>query len=121
MKLDHLVLLCSNLADSAPHYDTILPRLGFEKTRDWVWANSEGVAIDLRLAKDGFDYQRYAPGLNHLAFAANSKNELDAIIADLTNAGLTLPAVQTFEDGLAVFIPDPDGLRIEIGWEQPTG
>jgi len=68
MKLDHLVLLASNLADSTRHYGIILPVLGFEKSRDGVWINSDGIAIDLRAAEDAQAYKRYAPGLNHFPF-----------------------------------------------------
>ncbi len=121
MKLDHLVLLASNLADSARHYDILLPRLGFEKSRDCVWVNSEGVAIDLRAAEDAQAYKRYAPGLNHFAFSAGSQAEFERIVSDLSAAEIDVPAVQTFGDAMAVFIPDPDGLRLEIGWEPMTG
>ena len=120
MKLDHLVLLASNLADSARHYGIILPRFGFEKSRDWVWVNPDGIAIDLRSAEDPQVYKRYAPGLNHFAFSAGSQAEFDQIVSDLSAAGIDLPAVQTFGDAMAIFIPDPDGLRLEIGWEPGT-
>jgi len=120
MKLDHLVLLASNLTDSARHYGIILPRLGFEKSRDWVWINADGIAVDLRPAEDAQAYQRYAPGLNHLAFSAGSQAEFDRLLSDLSTAGIDVPTVQTFGNGMAVFIPDPDGLRIEIGWEPVT-
>lgn len=121
MKLDHLVLLASNLADSTRHYGIILPVLGFEKSRDGVWINSDGIAIDLRAAEDAQAYKRYAPGLNHFAVSAGSQVEFEQIVSDLSAAGIDVPAVQMFGDAQAVFIPDPDGLRIEIGWEPVTG
>ena len=121
MKLDHLVLLASNLADSVRHYDIVLPRLGFEKSRDWVWVNLDGIAVDLRAAEDAQAYKRYAPGLNHFAFSARSQGEFEQMVSDLSAAGIDVPAVQMFGDAMAVFIPDPDGLRIEIGWDPVTG
>ena len=45
MKLDHIVLYLSDLDRCMPFYDRLLPLLGFEKTRDHVFANAE--AIDL--------------------------------------------------------------------------
>lgn len=121
MKLDHLVLLSSDLTASAQHYDAILPRLGFQKAREWVWANADGISIDLRASKAGFEYERYAPGLNHFAFSVGSREEFERVVSDLKHAGVAVPTVQEFGEAVAIFIPDPDGVRLEIAWEPEAG
>ena len=116
-KLSHLVLLGSNLDNSVRFYGALLPALGFHKTRDWVWLNQDGFAIDLRQADGDQSYERYAPGLNHFAFGVDSLTAFEQVLTALDVAGVSLPKVQTLGEARAVFIPDPDGLRIEIAWE----
>lgn len=117
MKLDHLVLLANDMERSARFYDAVLTVLGFRKSHDWVWINGDGLAVDLRSAEGDRRYERYGPGLNHFAFTSETRAEFDAVLAGLERAGIALPPTQAFGDALAVFIPDPDGLRVEIGWD----
>ena len=115
MKLDHLVVMVRSLEDSLSWYDTMLHLLGFEKTRDHVWVNEDGVAIDLKQAKaDTGDYGRYAPGLNHLGFTAPDAAALDAVREGMEAAGFEVPAMQFFDDDCATFFRDPDGMRVEV-------
>lgn len=121
MKLDHLVVMASDLEASAAHYDKLLPVFGFERTRRWVWYDADaGLAFDLRQAEEGPGYRRRGPGLNHFAFAASSEEELETWAAGLREAGLDVPAVQHFGPARAYFIPDPDGLRVELIWDPET-
>ena len=115
--LDHLVLLASHIESSAQFYDRVLTTLGFRKTRDWAWLNDHGIAIDLQPAQPGAPYRRSGPGLNHLGFAVPSRAALDAICANLSAAGLPLPELQHINGAHCLFLPDPDGLRVEIAWE----
>ena len=117
MKLDHFVLLAADIERSARFYDAVLPVLGFRKTRDWVWASEDGFAVDLRQAGSGPGYRRHGPGLNHFGFTVETRSDFDAALIALKKAGVDVPPVQEFGEALAVFLPDPDGLRIEIGWE----
>lgn len=118
MRLDHLVILASDLERSVEHYSAVLGSLGFRKTRDWVWWHDEACfAIDLKASEDPQSYQRYAPGLNHFAFAATSSAELADWVAKIDAAGIAVPAVQSFGEGQAYFLPDPDGLRLELVYE----
>lgn len=117
-KLDHIVLYASDLARSAAFYDPVLRALGFEKTRDWVWLNKDGFAVDLRKAKpERRPYDRYGPGLNHVGFAAPSRAVFEEIQRVLRAENVSLPDVQEIDGALCLFLPDPDGLRIEISWE----
>ena len=115
MKLDHIVLLASDLPASLDYYELLLPLLGFRKTREQVFAQSDGISIDLRQADDAdHEYRRYAPGLNHLGFTATSLDAMRQIEDKLRAAGYPVPERQSFGDDVALFLKDPDGMRIEI-------
>ena len=117
MQLDHIVILVRSLERSLPWYSTLLGALGFEKSRDHVWWNGS-VAIDLKEAEPGTpDYERYAPGLNHLGFRAPDRAAFDGVREAMSLAGLDVPEPQDFGDEIATFFKDPDGMRIEVGYE----
>lgn len=62
-------------------------------------------------------HDRYAPGLHHYAFTADSRAEVDALHALLGDHGATIldaPAAYAYtDDYYAVFFADPDGLKLE--------
>jgi len=118
MKLDHLVFKASNLEDSAKFYGALLLQVGFTKVGEFHWQNAEEISIVLQQASaDAAPYQRYSPGLNHFAFKVESDKEFDETLHQLAVSGISLPNVQSFASGRSIFIPDPDGLRLEIAFE----
>ena len=72
-------------------------------------------------AKEGTgDYGRYAPGLNHFGLAAPSAEAVEALAAELAEAGIEA-RLQRFDPGItALFVPDPDGLRVKISHYPPV-
>jgi catechol 2,3-dioxygenase-like lactoylglutathione lyase family enzyme len=63
-------------------------------------------------------HDRYSPGLHHLAWAAASPEDVDAIYAHLQSIGATIldPPAHYPRYGVgyyAVFFTDPDGLKLE--------
>jgi len=116
MKLDHIVLFLSDLERCVPFYDCLLPLLGFRKLRDHVYVNADSIHFDLRPASEPErGYHRYAPGLNHLAFSAESREQIIQVREAMAAAGFEVPDVQHFSDGIALFLRDFDGMRIELG------
>ena len=114
MRLDHIVILVRSLDDSLPWYARLLDMLGFEKTRDHVWYDGE-LALDFKEAREGTpDYERYAPGLNHLGFTAPDEAALDRVRDGMAAAGFDVPEKQRFGQETATFFKDPDGMRIEV-------
>ena len=80
MKLDHIVLMLGDLEESLPYYETLLPLIGFAKSRDHVWGNEEGVYLDFKQATEvGEGYRRGGVGLNHLGFTAPSLAAVEEI------------------------------------------
>jgi glyoxylase I family protein len=63
-------------------------------------------------------HDRYAPGLDHLAFHAESRADVDGLFALLVGAGYDVadpPAEYDYTPGYyAVAFDDPDGIRLEV-------
>lgn len=115
MRVDHAVILVRSLEASLPWYAAMLGAIGFSKTRDHVWLSDDGFAIDLKQANpDTPDYQRYAPGLNHLGFTAPDEAALDAVRAAMAAAGYPVADKQHLGGATATFFKDPDGMRVEV-------
>jgi lactoylglutathione lyase len=115
MKFDHAVLLASDLEASVPWYATVLTAIGFAKTRDHVWVNDEGQALELRQSTEPEPgYRRYGVGLNHIAFTASSLAELESVADAVRAAGFEVAAIQSFDADRALFLKDRDGMRIEL-------
>jgi len=116
MKLDHMVIYARDLAASVRFYDALLPLIGFDKGREHVYLNGDGLAIDLRPAPDDAPrYSRWGAGLNHYGFTAASRRDVDRVRKQFAKKGFDVPEVQIFDNGdYALFLPDPDGLRIEV-------
>ena len=115
MKLDHIVLLASDLDTSLPFYEQLLALIGFSKSRDHVFGNADGIYIDLKqagLAEHA--YQRHAPGLNHMGFTAESPERVNEIQSRMRQAGFEVAEIQHLGPDTALFLKDPDGMRIEI-------
>lgn len=118
--LDHLTILSRSLEKAEAFYGFLLPRLGFEQKSPQIWANAAGLHLQFGKAKaETGDYGRYAPGLNHFGFSAPSPETVRHLAAELEQAGYEV-RLQTFEPGVtALFVPDPDGLRVEISYYPP--
>jgi len=115
MRLDHLVILLSDLSGSLPFYEKLLCLIGFSKDRDHVFGNAEGVFIDLKQAGEpDHAYRRHAPGLNHMGFTAPSREDVLSVQRQMRAAGFEAPEIQEFGSETALFLKDPDGMRIEV-------
>ena len=115
MKLDHIVILVSDLPASLVFYGTLLPMIGFSKSRDHVFGNGEDIYLDIRQADElDHPYRRHAPELNHIGFTAPTQDAVAQIRASMEEAGHPMPDIQNFGNDIALFMKDPDGMRIEI-------
>ena len=146
--LSHIDLSVSDPGRSIPFYDVFLRALGYRRQRVELagftgarperaaWAigppKAPGFAIEVRPASGAERNRavdRYAPGLHHLAFRAESRAAVDAIHAAVRDAGgdvLDAPADYTghaaYADGYyAAFFADPDGVKLEVVHTPATG
>lgn len=113
--LDHIVIYAADPVASSAFYAVLLDALGFEKRRDHVFAR-DGLFFDLRRAKhDGEPRQRTDRGVDHIGFKADSREQVTTLQETLAAAGLETGRLIEFDNGdVALFVPDPDGVRIEL-------
>jgi glyoxylase I family protein len=125
--LGHVDLVCRDLDRSLAFYREVLG-LG----EPAVFAGERGEAIHylrfpvagsgslgLRQASEEQPFELYAPGLHHIAFAADTRAGVDAVHAAAVGAGaevLHAPRLwpEYHADYYATFFLDPDGFRIEV-------
>jgi glyoxylase I family protein len=131
--LSHLDLTVVDLQRSVDFYHRVLGWLGYRGLDEVgagapCWGISEPCGgfftIALKPARaesrtTGHD--RYAPGLHHLAFHADSRDDVDAFHDFLLGIGATIldpPAEYDYTPGYyAVFFADPDGIKLEVVFE----
>lgn len=117
-RLDHIVINASDVGASVGFYDRLAPVIGFVKEAAHIYRNAQGAARDVRQANaPDFRYARHEPGVNHIAVGVDFEAEADDIARQLAQTGIAVPPTQRLHEAYAVFIPDPDGLRVEISYE----
>jgi len=122
-KISHIEMNVLNYAEAIRFYDKILPFIGLKRTncmKGWT-AYTDGLSkliicpTDEKFKKDGFHRKR--AGLNHLAFYANSKEDVDKFYNEVLtpNKVEALYENKPFGDSeyYAVFFEGPDRLKLE--------
>lgn len=128
--LGHLDLVCRDLDASLAFYAAVFRPLGLEPPHLVPGEQGESIhylrfpqagsgSLGLRQALVDQEFDLYAPGLHHLAFAVESREEVDAVHAAATAAGgeiLHAPRLwpQYHPEYYATFFLDPDGFRLEV-------
>jgi catechol 2,3-dioxygenase-like lactoylglutathione lyase family enzyme len=128
--VDHLDLVVTDLDRSLEFYNELLRPLGFTRNSEIVGERGErvvyiggtgGASVSLRQAQSDAHptpYDRYAVGVHHVAFFADSRDAVDERAAWLGERGAEIesaPAEYEYTPGYyAVFFYDPDGIKLEI-------
>jgi glyoxylase I family protein len=124
--MNHLGITVSDLAHATERfYGPLLGFLGYRPVEELpemsLWAAPAGYAVNLWQARPehaGKTVERYAPGLHHFAFNADSRETVDRCYDLLCREGIEVldaPAVYDYLPGYyAVFFADPDGLKFEL-------
>jgi glyoxylase I family protein len=124
--IDHLNLTVNDLAVSAPFYEVLLSFLGYQRVRDepsgidWDFLSPNGpCSIGIKPARAARVHDRYSCELHHLAWRAESRDDVDRLYNLLLTFRATIldrPAEYPhYEAGYyAVFFADPDGLKLEF-------
>ncbi len=127
--INHVALTVRDLSHSAEFYDRVLGFMGYMrvevpestqqsmKTQLYAWASPNG-SITMRPAKPdaaGQLHDRNAAGLNHLAFNAENRGDVDRMHNLLREIGAQIldpPAEYPYFTGYyAVYFTDPDVLK----------
>ena len=128
--LGHLDLVCHDLDASLAFYAAVFGPLGLEPPFLVPGERGEQIhylrfpqagsgSLGLRQALTEQEFELYAPGLHHLAFAVESRAEVDGVHGRATSAGAEIlhpPKVwpQYHPEYYATFFLDPDGFRLEV-------
>jgi glyoxylase I family protein len=135
--INHLALTVRDLDRSTEFYDKVLGFMGYArvevpeatqqamKTRLLAWASPNG-SITLRPATGEAASKAHdgkAPGLNHLAFNAENRADVEKLHSLLQEMGariLDAPAEYSYFPGYyAVYFSDPNGFKLEfVFWPQ---
>jgi len=123
----HVDLVVSSIERSLPFYRELLGPLGWHGISEVEGERGETIwyllghetQIGLRESQSAPGaYDRYSPGLHHLAFEATSRAAVDERADWLGSVGAEIesePQEYTYSPGYyAVFFFDPDGMKLEI-------
>ncbi|WP_163102111.1 VOC family protein [Peribacillus alkalitolerans] len=123
--LHHVELYVRSLSDSRRFWGWLLEELGYSLYQDWDQGFSykmEGTYLVFVQAENRFldiPYHRCRPGLNHLAFWAKSREEVDIFTEKLKQQNITILYTDKhpYAGGpshYAVYFEDPDRMKVEI-------
>ncbi len=124
--INHLTLRVSNLDQSEVFYDVVCDYLGyFKHSRNGaiiLYRQKEGIGdlIITRLRKAGIgkNYDKEAPGFGHMAWNADSRQQVDDLHKLLKKHKLKIldaPCEMNYSRGYyAVWFEDPDGMKFEL-------
>ncbi len=144
--LSHIDLSISDPDRSIPFYEAFFEALGYRRFKSdacdfagpkprraaWFTRYDSGsfFGIEVRPARpESADklHDRYAPGLHHMAFHAESPEAVDRVHSAMQTAGATILDPPTEYSGpayspgyYAAFFADPDGLKLEVVYEPLT-
>ncbi len=123
--IDHVYLTVSSVEQSERFYDRVLKdALGFRKNTfalggdPHVQYYNRLFGIVLRPARSAAPHDRYAPGLHHLCLRVAEEGDVRHAAEALVACGIDVSPPRLYPeyapDYWAVFVDDPDGLRLEI-------
>jgi catechol 2,3-dioxygenase-like lactoylglutathione lyase family enzyme len=123
----HVDLVVSSIGRSLPFYAELLGPLGYTRVEEvegergeTIWyLSGPGTSVGLREAQsESGAYDRYAVGLHHIAFEADSRRQVDVLADWVRTQPVELesePQEYAYLPGYyAVFFYDPDGIKLEI-------
>ena len=121
--IDHIYIAVTDLARSEGFYDRVMTILGFRKNMFDIGGDphiqyyNRHFGFVLRPARGGGHYP-YHPGLHHLCLRVDSTADVAEAAAQLIAAGIAATDPKLYPDYApdytAIFLTDPDGIRLEI-------
>ena len=122
--LHHLELWVADLEQSVPPWAWLLACLGYEPYQEWPQGRSWRLSAFYVVLEHGPDvgpggHERRRPGLNHVAFAAGGREDVDAIVARADEHGwrLLFADRHPFAGGpghYAAYLEDAAGFEVEL-------
>lgn len=123
--LHHIEIYVSNLERSVGFWGWLLEELGYELFQKWEsgqsWKIGETYIVFVQVDEKYIDvaYHRCGVGLNHLAFHANSRQQVDDMTGKLKEKGVKLLYADKHpfaggKEHYAVYFEDPDRIKVEL-------
>ncbi|HET6954483.1 MAG TPA: VOC family protein [Acidimicrobiales bacterium] len=133
--ISHVDLNVTDLEASIRFYALVLGHLGFERHDlpdgrcSWSLDYADGAVLGIEVRPPALPaprdrHERYSPGLDHLAFHAASRADVDVLYEELVAAGHVVadpPTEYDYAPGYyAVAFDDPSGIRLEVVHDPTT-
>lgn len=120
--LHHVELCTGDLEVSVSFWGWLLTELGYEPKHDWAdgcsWINGPTYIVLKRASSDDPSFDRHAPGLNHLAFHARSRDQVDELTASIRerpDSAVLFEDEHPYAGGYyALYCEDPEGVKVEV-------
>lgn len=121
-QLHHVELYASDLDTSINFWDWLLSELGYELKNEWdggrLWINGPTYIVLVQADDSDSSFDRQTAGLNHLAFHAASREQVDELTAGIRtreDATMLYEDQHPFAGGYyALYCEDPEGIKVEI-------
>lgn len=120
--IHHLELCATDLDASIDFWDWLLAELGYEHKNDWEggrsWRKGPSYIVLKQSAADELPFDRGAAGLNHIAFHARSRAQIDDLtdaIRSREDAHVLYEEQHPYAGGYyALYCEDPGGIKVEL-------
>ena len=122
--LHHVELWVGDIIAAKREWGWLLGRLGYRLGDDWGHGQAWELGSLYIVIESGPDvapgrHDRARPGLNHLAFHAGSRGDVDAVVADSAESGWTLMFADRHPfaggpDHYAAYLESTEGFEVEL-------
>ncbi len=122
--LHHVELWVADITAAKREWGWLLSRLGYRLGDDWGHGQAWELGSLYLVIESGPDvapgrHDRVRPGLNHLAFHAGSRGDVEAVVADCDEGGWTLMFVDRHPfaggaDHYAAYLESTEGFEVEL-------
>jgi catechol 2,3-dioxygenase-like lactoylglutathione lyase family enzyme len=120
--LHHVELYTAALDEALPFWEWLLGELGYREKHDWdngrSWIREPTYVVLVEAEATSPAFDRNAPGLNHLAFHAGSREQVDRLTEGVRTRGdasLLYETEHPYAGGYyALYCEGPDGLKVEV-------
>jgi catechol 2,3-dioxygenase-like lactoylglutathione lyase family enzyme len=123
--LHHIEINVSNLEKTKMFWGWIMSKLGYEIFQQWEsgisWKQGSTYIVFVQTLVQYLpsSYHRSQTGLNHLAFHASSKQQVDDMTLELVEKGVKILYSDRHpyaggQNHYAVFFEDPDRIKVEL-------
>ncbi|WP_049925588.1 VOC family protein [Halopiger goleimassiliensis] len=121
-RIHHLELYASAFETAVAFWDWLLGELGYERKDEWEggrsWRNGPTYVVLCRAENANHPFDRRASGLNHVAFHAGSREQVDRItdgVRDRADASVLYEDRHPYAGGYyALYCEDPEGIKVEV-------